>query len=89
MDAFERRQGEIERDTALCLETLAHFIFYWLTRTEPIPEGERAAAHAVGQRRFDHFIQQVAKKLGNEHGIAARLEGIDASPGEASGAPAD
>jgi hypothetical protein len=84
MDAFDRRQGEIERDTALCLETLAHFVFYWLTRTEPIPEGERDAAHALGQRRFDHFIQQVAKKLGNERRIASRLNGIDSSGGEPS-----
>ncbi|MCR9193076.1 MAG: ribbon-helix-helix protein, CopG family, partial [Hyphomonas sp.] len=69
MDAFDRRQGEIERDTALCLETIAHFVFYWLTQTEPIPEGQRDAAHALGQRRFDHFIQQVARKLGNERGV--------------------
>ena len=38
MDEFDKRQGEIERDTALCLETTAHFVFYWLTRTDPIPE---------------------------------------------------
>jgi hypothetical protein len=74
MDAFDRRQGEIERDTALCLETTAHFVFYWLTRTEPIPEEERDAAHALGQRRFDHFIQQVARKLGNERGVVTRLK---------------
>ena len=73
MDAFDRRQGEIERDTALCLETTAHFVFYWLTRTEPIPEGQRDAAHALGQRRFDHFIQQVARKLGNERGVVSRV----------------
>lgn len=73
MDAFDKRQGEIERDTALCLETTAHFVFYWLTQTEPIPQGERDAAHALGQRRFDHFIQQVAKKLGNARSVAARL----------------
>jgi hypothetical protein len=81
MDAFDRRQGEIERDTALCLETIAHFVFYWLTRTEPIPEGERDAAHALGQRRFDHFIQQVARKLGNERGVLTRLNST--SSGEA------
>lgn len=75
MDAFDRRQGEIERDTALCLETTAHFVFYWLTRTEPIPEGQRDAAHALGQRRFDHFIQQVARKLGNERGVVSRVNG--------------
>lgn len=73
MDAFDERQSEIERDTALCLETLAHFVFYWLTRTEPIPEGERDAAHALGQRRFDHFIQQVAKKLSYDRGVLARF----------------
>ena len=89
MDAFDRRQGEIERDTALCLETLAHFVFYWLTRTEPIPEGERDAAHALGQRRFDHFIQQVAKKLGNARSVAARLDGIDASTGDVGGPDSD
>lgn len=36
---------------------------------------EEEAAHAPGQRRFDHFIQQVAKKLGHERAVAARLEG--------------
>lgn len=79
MDAFDRRQGEIERDTALCLETLAHFVFYWLTRTEPIPEGERDAAHALGQRRFDHFIKQVARKIGNGRGVAEKMNGRLAS----------
>ena len=78
MDAFDRRQGEIERYVAYTYETLAHYIYYWLTRTEPIPEGERDAAHALGQRRFDHFIQQVAKKLGNERGVATRLQGMPA-----------
>ena len=73
MDAFDRRQGEIERDTAFCLETTAHFVFYWLTQTEPIPEGQRDAAHALGQRRFDHFIQQVAKKLGNERSVLSKV----------------
>jgi hypothetical protein len=61
VDAFDRRQAEIEGDVAYTYETLAHFVFYWLTRTEQIPEAKRGAAHALGQRRFDHFIEQVAK----------------------------
>ena len=36
VDAFDRRQAEIERDIA----------------------------HALGQKRFDHFIGQVARKIG-------------------------
>ena len=63
LDRFEVRQGEIERDVALLLETLGQFVLYWLTRTDPIPEGERDIAHALGQRRFDHFIGQVARKI--------------------------
>lgn len=63
LDAFDQRQAEIERDLAFTQETLAHFVFYWLTRMEPIPEGERDAAHALGRKRFDFFIEQVARKV--------------------------
>ncbi len=64
VDAFDQRQGDMERDVAFTYETLTHFIYYWLTRTEPIPDGERDIAHALGQKRFDYFIDQVTRKLG-------------------------
>lgn len=73
LDTFDLRQGEIERDVGFTLEALGQFVFYWLTRTDPLPEGEREAAHALGQRRFDYFIEQVAGKLENDRGVAARL----------------
>ena len=73
LDAFEVRQGEIERDVALSLETLGQFVLYWLTRTDPIPEGEREIAHALGQRRFEYFIEQVARKLTQGHVLSTRL----------------
>ena len=64
MDAYDQRQADMERDLAFTYETLAHYIYYWLTRTEPIPEGERDIAHALGRKRFDYFLDQVAQKLG-------------------------
>jgi len=73
LDRFEVRQGEIERDVALLLETLGQFVLYWLTRTDPIPEGEREIAHALGQRRFEHFTAQVARKLFNGSTLSKRL----------------
>ncbi|WP_291079140.1 hypothetical protein [Hyphomonas sp.] len=73
LDAFDLRQGAIERDVALTMETLAHFVFYWLCRTDPLPEGERDAAQALGQRRFDYFIEQVASKLANEGSVTTRI----------------
>lgn len=73
LNAFDIRQGEIERDVAFTLEALGQFIFYWLTRTDPLPEGEREAAQALGQRRFDFFIEQVARKADNGNGVIRRL----------------
>ncbi|OZB19399.1 MAG: hypothetical protein B7X53_00085 [Hyphomonas sp. 34-62-18] len=66
LDAFDERQSAIERDVAMTFETLAHYILYWLTRTEPIPDGERDAAHALGKRRYDYFIEQVARKISGQ-----------------------
>lgn len=73
LESFEIRQGEIERDVALLLETLGQFVLYWLTRTDPIPEGEREIAHALGQRRFDYFIDQVARKVRRGGGIGSQF----------------
>lgn len=61
LDRMDRRQASIERDLAISRDMLQHYIFYWLTRTEPIPEGDRDAAHALGRRRMDHFVAQVAR----------------------------
>lgn len=61
LDRIDKRQGALERDLAINLETLQHFVLYWLTRTEPIPEGDRDVAHALGRRRMDHFMAQVAR----------------------------
>ena len=68
IDQFDLRQDRIETDLRLCTETLAQYVLYWLTRMEPLPEAERDAAHALGKRRYDHFVQQVATRM-------AKLEG--------------
>jgi hypothetical protein len=53
LDQFDLRQGEIERDVALSLEALGQLALYWLTRTDPIPEGERDAAQTVRKAMSD------------------------------------
>ncbi|MEQ8748743.1 MAG: hypothetical protein RIC52_03110 [Amphiplicatus sp.] len=79
LDAIDLRQGAVERDAAIILETLGQYVRYWLTRTEPLPEGERDAAHNLGQRRFDYFIEQVAAKIGEGRGLAERVCNNDLS----------
>ncbi|HAY06090.1 MAG TPA: ribbon-helix-helix protein, CopG family [Hyphomonas sp.] len=63
LDRMGRSQANAERDMAEVVEMLKHYVLYWLTVTEPIPEGSRDAAHALGRRRMDHFSSQVAKKV--------------------------
>lgn len=63
MDAFDQYQANMEKDLAYTYATLSHFVYYWLTRTEPIPDGERNIAHALGQKRFEYFTDQVRRKM--------------------------
>jgi hypothetical protein len=71
MDSFEKRLGQLFWAVDLGVETTGHFVLYWLTRTDPIPESERDIAHALGERRFDHFIKQIAKKLRRRRSLVA------------------
>ncbi|MHA7901514.1 MAG: ribbon-helix-helix domain-containing protein [Henriciella sp.] len=72
LDRIEKRQNAMERDLALCLETLGQFVLYWLTRTDPIPEAERDAAQLLGQRRFEFFIDQVARRVASDEPLSRR-----------------
>lgn len=72
LDRIETRQNAMERDLALCLETLGLFVLYWLTRTDPIPEAERDTAQLLGQRRFEFFIDQVAKRVASDEPLSKR-----------------
>ena len=72
LDRIEARQNAMERDVALCLETLGQFVLYWLTRTDPIPEAERDAAQLLGQRRFEFFIDQVARRVASDEPLSKR-----------------
>lgn len=72
-DRVLRRMGQIgdrlngvERDISLSLEAFGQFVFYWLARTYPLPDGEREAAQALAERRFEFFIRQVSRQLINE-----------------------
>ena len=73
MNNFDLRQGHIERDVGITLEALGQFVLYWLTRTDPLPESERDAAHALGYRRLNHFVEQVGRNFYGGEGLSQRL----------------
>jgi len=70
LDRISRQLGRIERDQQILLESLALFVRYQLTVTAPLPESEQAAARAVGQERFESFVNQVGRRLAQGRSVS-------------------
>jgi len=62
LDRQSRQMDRLERDGQVLLESLALFIRYQITVTAPLPEPDKAA-RAVGQERFQKFIDQVGRQI--------------------------
>lgn len=60
---LESQLSSLERDLVQANETLALFVQYWLTATPPLPDIDRNTAHALGQKRFNRFMDQVADAI--------------------------
>lgn len=83
LDRIGSQLNRIERDQQIVLESLALFIRYQLTVTAPLPEADQAAARALGQERFQAFIDQVGRRIADgrtlTHDVLARASSEDAS----------
>ncbi len=62
LDRLSMQLGRIERDQQVIAEMLALFVRFQLTVTAPVPEADRAG-RALGQARYESFLQQVSLRL--------------------------
>lgn len=83
LDRLVRLLERLEWHTDLTNETLALFVRHWLTSTTPIPDAALAAAQATGTRRWEGFVDALAKRMDGGAKLAAEL-----SRGEAQSDPA-
>lgn len=83
LDRLVRLLERLEWHTDLTNETLALFVRHWLTSTTPIPDAALAAAQATGKRRWEGFVDALAKRMDGGAKLAAEL-----SRGEAQSDPA-
>jgi hypothetical protein len=71
MTRLEKRVRRLQREGLVMSETLALFVRYSLMVTAPIPESERQAAEALGRKRYEVFIREVAKRITSDKGMIA------------------
>lgn len=72
-DRLLRVLERLEWHTDLTNETLALFVRHWLTSTSPLPESALAAAQATGKRRWDGFVEALARRMDGGTKLAAEL----------------
>ncbi len=65
LDTITSQLNRIERDQRIDLESLALWIRYQLTLSNPVPPGQFAALQAIGQERFQAFIDEVGRRIAN------------------------
>ena len=63
----------LERNQKFILETLGLFVRYQLTIIPPLPKADQEAAHAMGEARFQSFIETVARRFASGKGMTGDL----------------
>jgi predicted transcriptional regulator len=79
LDRMNSSLDRLHRDVEIVMESQALFVSYYLMATAPLPEADKAA-RAIGQERFQTFIDQVGRRIAGAKGIpqeapAERIEG--------------
>jgi len=75
LDKLTRQLRQIERDVGIVMETLALYVRYALTVTAPPADSERSVAQAIGQERFQAFVEQVGRRLAKGKSLRADVLG--------------
>jgi hypothetical protein len=73
LDRSNSQINRMERDQRVILESLALFIRYQLTISNPVPESQLAAMQALGSDRFQTFIDEVGRRIAKGKGIGAEI----------------
>ena len=73
LDRSNNQLNRMERDQRVILESLALFIRYQLTVSNPIPQSQLAAMQALGNERFQTFIDEVGRRIARGKGIGAEI----------------
>ena len=63
LDRISREINLIHRHQQIVIESFGLFIRHYLATSPHLPPSEQQAAHALGQQRFQRFIEQLGRRL--------------------------
>ena len=63
LDRISREINLIYRHQQIVIESFGLFIRHYLATSPPLPPSEQQAAQALGQQRFQRFIEQLGRRL--------------------------
>ena len=64
LNKLERGQRKLEHQNEISAEAHALFVRMWLANTPEVPHEQRDAAVQVARERYDRYLVQLAKRLG-------------------------
>lgn len=73
LDRMSRQLDRIEWQGELGNETLALLVRHWLTNSAPLPDTALPAAQASGKRRWEAFVDALARRMDGGARLAAEL----------------
>jgi hypothetical protein len=73
LDRLTRDVGVINRHQQIVIESLGLFIRNYLVTSPLPPPSEQQAAQAIGQQRFQRFIEQLGRRLASTNTFANEI----------------
>lgn len=73
LDGIGKRLNLIERDQRVILESLALYIRHQLSVSRSMPDSQAAALQALGNQRFQTFIEEVGRRIATGKGTVFDL----------------
>jgi AcrR family transcriptional regulator len=81
LDRLTRQVQRLERNTGLGVEALAVFVRFWLSVTPPLPDEDQAAAQIKGRKRYEGFIDTLARRFASGRSLVDEI-GQDVAAGK-------
>ena len=73
LDKLSRDVSLIHRHQQIVIESFGMFVRHYLAMSPPLPPAEQQAAQALGQQRFQRFVEQLGRRLASTSTLVSEI----------------